>query len=64
MERGSPVARVRARVRLEPRTARNHTIPGSPRERYVALVILSLGEARVQGERFPDLRDDSRDPPV
>lgn len=49
---GSPFARVTAHVRLEPRSARNRTIPGAPRQKLIALVILALGGAEVIGERL------------
>jgi len=48
---GSPVIRVRGRGRLERRKGRNSSIPGAPKERYVALVVTALSEARVDGEK-------------
>ena len=49
--RGSPVVRVSGRVRLAKRKARNSSIPGAPKESYYALVVTSLEQALVVGER-------------
>jgi hypothetical protein len=48
---GTPVVRVSGRVRLEPRTERNSSIPGAPRQRFLALVVTSLEEARLVEEK-------------
>ena len=48
---GSPVIHVSGRVRLERRTRRNASIPGAPKEQYLALVLTSLEAARIAGER-------------
>jgi len=49
--RGAPVIRIAGRGRLERRRGRNTSIFGAPRESWVALVVGSLDEARVEGER-------------
>ena len=51
--RGSPVVRVAGTVRVAPRKERNSSIPGAPRERFLALEVLSLDAVRVVGERIP-----------
>ena len=49
--RGSPVVRIAGRGRLKRRRGRNPSIPGAPKQRYVALIVASLDETRVEGER-------------
>jgi len=47
--RGTPVIRIAGRGRLKRRRGRNSSIPGAPKQRYMALIVTSLDEARVEG---------------